>query len=359
MKRSLAYGLPKFGFLWQDTFPGGSSDRVRWMGNLYVVEESALVNPVAAVSIAHLRHVYGTRVALDDVSFSIPAGEIFTLLGPNGGGKSTLFKILSTLISPTSGDVYVFGEDVRWNSQSLRARIGVVFQNPSLDPKLTVVENLSCHGHLYGMNGKALRNRIDVVLQRLALTDRSQDMVETLSGGLQRRVELAKGLLHQPALLLLDEPSTGLDPGARRDFNDYLHLLRDQGGTTIVLTTHIMEEAERCDRVGILHQGKLVALDTPDKLKGQVGGDVVAIRAQDVATLREKLVQRFACEPMLVDGTLRIERAAGHEFVREVVEAFPGEVQSVTFGKPTLEDVFIHQTGHRFWDEEKELEQAV
>ena len=329
------------------------------MGYLHVVEESALVNSVAVVSIAHLRHVYGTRVALDDVSFSIPSGEIFTLLGPNGGGKSTLFKILSTLISPTSGDVYVFGEDIRWNPQPLRTRIGVVFQNPSLDPKLTVVENLSCHGHLYGMSGKALRNRIDVVLQRLALTDRSQDMVEMLSGGLQRRVELAKGLLHQPALLLLDEPSTGLDPGARRDFNDYLHLLRDQGGTTIVLTTHIMEEAERCDRVGILHQGKLVALDTPDKLKGRVGGDVVAIRAQNASTLREKLVQRFACEPMLVDGTLRIERAAGHEFVREVVEAFPGEVQSVTFGKPTLEDVFIHQTGHRLWDEVRDTEQAA
>jgi ABC-2 type transport system ATP-binding protein len=172
-------------------------------------------------------------------------------------------------------------------------------------------------------------------------------------------VELAKGLLHQPVLLLLDEPSTGLDPGARRDFNDYLHLLREQSGTTIVLTTHIMEEAERCDRVGILHQGKLVALGTPDQLKGQVGGDIVAIRALDASVLREKLMQRFGCEPMLVDGTLRIERSQGHEFVREVVAAFPEEVQSVTFGKPTLEDVFVHQTGHRFWNEEQATEQAA
>ena len=253
----------------------------------------------------------------------------------------------------------MFDEDIPPDPQGVRARIGVVFQYPSLDPKLTVAENLRCHGHLYGMSGKTLRDRMDVVLQRLGLNDRTQDMVVTLSGGLQRRVELAKGLLHQPTLLLLDEPSTGLDPGARRDFNDYLHLLRDQGGTTIVLTTHIMEEAERCDRVGILHQGKLVALDTPDKLKAQVGGDVVAIRTQNVSALREKLMQRFACEPMLVDGTLRVERSQGHEFVREVVEAFPGEVQSVTFGKPTLEDVFIHQTGHRFWDEEQNTEQAA
>ncbi len=317
------------------------------------------MNSVAVVAISHLRHVYGTRVALDDVSFSIPSGEIFALLGPNGGGKSTLFKILSTLIPATSGTVRLFDEDILHDPQGVRARIGVVFQYPSLDPKLTVAENLRCHGHLYGMSGKTLRDRMDVVLQRLGLNDRTQDMVVTLSGGLQRRVELAKGLLHQPTLLLLDEPSTGLDPGARRDFNDYLHLLRDQGGTTIVLTTHIMEEAERCDRVGILHQGKLVALDTPDKLKAQVGGDVVAIRTQNVSALREKLMQRFACEPMLVDGTLRVERSQGHEFVREVVEAFPGEVQSVTFGKPTLEDVFIHQTGHRFWDEEQNTEQAA
>jgi ABC-2 type transport system ATP-binding protein len=317
------------------------------------------VNAVAVVSIVNLHHEYGTRIALDNVSLSIPSREIFALLGPNGGGKSTLFKILSTLSIATSGDVYIFGEDVRSNPQAIRSRIGVVFQYPSLDPKLTVVENLKCHGHLYGMKGKPLQERMDFVLQRLDLADRAHDMVGTLSGGLQRRVELAKGLLHQPALLLLDEPSTGLDPGARRDFNDYLHLLREQSGTTIVLTTHIMEEAERCDRVGILHQGKLVALDTPDRLKGQVGGDIVIIRSQDAATFREKLMQRFSCEPILVDGTLRVECVQGHEFVREVVAAFPEEIQSVTFGKPTLEDVFVHQTGQRFWNEEQTTEQAA
>jgi ABC-2 type transport system ATP-binding protein len=197
------------------------------------------------------------------------------------------------------------------------------------------------------------------MLERMGLADRSRDLVETLSGGMQRRVELAKGLLHKPDLLLLDEPSTGLDPGARRDFNNYLRHLREQEGVTIILTTHIMEEAERCDRVGILHQGKLVALDTPDALKARVGGDVVSIRAQNLQEFRKKLVERFACEPVLVDGSLRVERPRGHEFVREVVEAFPGEVQSVTFGRPTLEDVFIHQTGHRFWDEERNGERIA
>ncbi|MBM4256968.1 MAG: ATP-binding cassette domain-containing protein [Deltaproteobacteria bacterium] len=317
------------------------------------------MNADAVVAIANLRHIYGPRVAIDDVSLSIDSSEIFALLGPNGGGKSTLFKILSTLITATSGEVHIFGEDVRRNPYGIRSRLGVVFQSPSLDPKLTVTENLLCHGHLYGMSGGSLRERVEVLLHRLALTDRVYDMVGTLSGGLQRRVELAKALLHQPALLLLDEPSTGLDPGARRDFNDYLHLLREQNGTTIMLTTHLMDEAERCDCVAILHQGKLVALDSPENLKAQVGGDIVAIRTQNAAALREKLAQRFSCDPLVVDGTLRVERSQGHEFVREIFAAFPGEIQSITFGRPTLEDVFVHQTGQRFWDDEQQTEQVA
>ncbi|MGE0821036.1 MAG: ATP-binding cassette domain-containing protein [Candidatus Binatia bacterium] len=308
------------------------------------------MNVVPAVVVTHVRRLYGSRVALDDVTFSVFRGEIFALLGPNGGGKSTLFKILSTLLSPTSGEVNVLGENTLQNPHLVRQQIGVVFQHPSLDGKLTVAENITCHGHLYGMSGTVLQERTQVVLERFGLQDRTHDLVGTLSGGLQRRVELAKGLLHQPALLLLDEPSTGLDPGARRDFNDYLQSLREQSGVTIILTTHIMDEAERCDRVGILHQGKLVALDTPEALKSQVGGDVIAIRTPNTAALREKLIEQFACESVIVDGMLRIERPQAHEFIRDIVEKFRGEVQSVTFGKPTLEDVFIHQTGQPLWD---------
>ncbi len=307
------------------------------------------MNAVPAVRVTNLYRHYGTRVALAGVNFNVMPGELFAFLGPNGGGKTTLFKILSTLLPASSGEAEVFGHSLVQHPHAVRSHLGVVFQHPSLDLKLTVMENLQHHGHLYGLRGKLLRERAAEVLRRLSLVDRTNDVVETLSGGMQRRVELAKGLLHKPKLLLLDEPSTGLDPGARRDFNHYLVQLRDQEGVTIILTTHIMDEAERCDRVGILHQGQLVALDTPDALKAQVGGDVIAIRAARLPELCDKIAARFDCAPTVVDGALRVERLRGHEFVREVVEAFPGEVQSVTFGRPTLEDVFIHQTGHQFW----------
>lgn len=305
-----------------------------------------------AVEVEDLRHLYGSRQALAGVSFRVSRGEIFGFLGPNGGGKTTLFKILSTLMPATGGTVRVLGRDLAREARAVRMRLGVVFQRPSLDPKLTVAENLRHHGHLYGLRGGALRNQAQGMLARLGLADRAADLVETLSGGLQRRTELAKGLLHRPDLLLLDEPSTGLDPGARRDFMAYLHKLRAEDGVTVLLTTHFIEEAERCDRVGILQQGRLVATGTPEELKRRIGGDVVVVRAKDPEGLRRKIRDRFGAEPALVEGTLRLERPRGHEFARELVEAFSGEVQGVTFGKPTLEDVFIHLTGHRFWGDE-------
>jgi ABC-2 type transport system ATP-binding protein len=300
-----------------------------------------------ALRIDHLTHRYGDRTALADVSLTIPRGEIFGLLGPNGGGKTTLFKILSTLMAATEGAVSVLEHDLGREAHHIRRHLGVVFQHPSLDPKLTGTENLRAHGLLYGLRGPALTARADALLARLGLADRMRDRVETLSGGLQRRVELAKALVHQPDLLLLDEPSTGLDPRARRDFTEYLRRLRDQEGVTVILTTHILDEAERCDRVGVLERGRLVAVGSPGELKARVGGDVVVVQSGAPEALQQKIRERFGCEASLVDGTLRVEGPRGHEFVREVVEAFPGEIQSITFGRPTLEDVFVHLTGRR------------
>ncbi len=304
----------------------------------------------AAIEISEIRHRYGDREALRGVSLTIEKGEVFALLGPNGGGKTTLFKILSTLMPPEEGKARVLGFDLATEAAEIRPRLGVVFQHPGLDPKLTVAENLEHHGHLYGWSGSPLRRRMAELLERLDVAKRRDDLVQTLSGGLARRVELARGLLHSPELLLLDEPSTGLDPGARREFGNTLRDLRDRDGTTIVLTTHTTEEAERADRVGVLHQGSLVAEGAPEELKRGVGGDVVVIHAESPQPMRARIRERLGIEASLVDGALRIERPNGHELVRDLVAAFPGEVRSVTFGKPTLEDVFVHVTGSRFWD---------
>jgi ABC-2 type transport system ATP-binding protein len=302
-----------------------------------------------AVEVSGFSFSYKQRRALDDLSFAIERGEIFGLLGPNGSGKTTLFKVLSTLVPMQSGEARILGCDLRGDTAPLRKRIGVVFQHPSVDRKLTVSENLMHHGHLFGLKGEYLRERSAAMLGWLGLSERANDLAETLSGGLQRRVELAQAFVHQPELLILDEPSTGLDPSTRREFLNYVSRLRDEQGVTIVLTTHHMEEAERCDRLGILHEGKLVALAPPSELKSRVGGDVVVINAKNAETLRQQMRLRMRIQSALVDGTLRIERPRGHEFVRDVVEAFGDQIESVTFGKPTLEDVFVHLTGHRFY----------
>lgn len=291
---------------------------------------------------------YGTRAALKNISFSVEASEIFALLGPNGGGKTTLFRILTMLLPPTQGHARILGEDLNRHPLAVRQRIGVVFQAPSLDRKLTVRENLRHQGHLYGLHGGRLTERIVELLARFGLAERAEDRVEQLSGGLCRRVELAKSFLHGPTVLLLDEPSTGLDPIARREFWGYLKSLQADEHVTILLTTHFMEEAERSDRLAILDQGQLVALGAPDTLKQNIGGDVVMLESREPDELRSQIESRFGGHPTVLDGMVRIERPRGHEFIAEVMEAFPGLIEAVTLSKPTLEDVFIRQTGHRF-----------
>jgi ABC-2 type transport system ATP-binding protein len=306
------------------------------------------------IELDRISHDYGTRRALDGLSFTVNRGEIFGLLGPNGSGKTTLFRILSTLMVPSGGRATLQGFDVAREPNQVRQQIGIVFQARSLDPKLTVAENLKHQGHLYGLRGALLRSRIQEVLTRVGLLDRAKDLVETLSGGQQRRVELAKGLIHSPEVLLLDEPSTGLDPGARRDLWLYLRTLREQEGVTVLVTTHLMEEAEHCDRLAILNEGKLVALGSPAELKAQIGGDVVALETADpeqAAQLARKIADRFVLHPVIVDRVVRIEREQGHRFAAEAVEAFPGLIHAVSVSRPSLEDVFIDRTGHRFWNE--------
>jgi ABC-2 type transport system ATP-binding protein len=314
-------------------------------------EEESSATRNAAIEVNDLGHRYGERVALDGISFDVRAAEIFGLLGPNGSGKTTLFRILSTLMVPTSGSARIAGFDPATQPNQVRRRIGVVAQAQSVDVKLTARENLMHQGHLYGLSGARLKQRIAEMLERVALADRANDLVETFSGGMQRRVELAKGLMHSPAILLLDEPTTGLDPGARRDLWLYLDSLRAQEGVTVLVTTHLMEEAERCDRLAILSHGKVVALGTPAELKSEIGGDVIQFEADDPEALAERIHRRFGIICSVEENTVRLERAQGHRFAAEVMEVFASEIQSVNISRPTLEDVFVNRTGHRFWTE--------
>ncbi|MEX2185697.1 MAG: ATP-binding cassette domain-containing protein [Pirellulales bacterium] len=307
---------------------------------------------VGAIHVDGVSHRYGDRLALDAVSLSVAEGEIFALVGPNGGGKSTLFRLLSTLAPLQSGRVDVLGHDLRSDAMAIRRQIGVAFQAASLDRKLTVRENLRHQGRLYGISGRLLADRVDEVLARLGVADRGGDLVETLSGGLKRRVELAKALLHRPRLLLLDEPSTALDPAARADVWRYLTDIRRDEGVTVALTTHLLDEADKADRIAILDRGRLVALDTPNNLKATVGGDSIAIETADAPRLAADIAERFSLPAQVLDGNVRLEQADGHQWIARLVEAFPGRVTAIRVGKPTLEDVFIDRCGRRFGDDE-------
>ena len=305
----------------------------------------------AIVSVEHLTHKYEDHKALDDVSFEVSESEIFGFLGPNGGGKTTIFKILSTLIIPTIGKVKLNGNDVVQRPSDARKHIGVVFQSPSLDVKLTVKENLRFQGLLHGLHGSLLSFRIDEVLAQLKLGDRAHSIVEKLSGGQQRRVEIGKGLLHRPEILILDEPSTGLDPGARKDLWEYLLQLQQDHRVTIIVTSHILDEAENCHRLAILDKGHIVALGKPEDLKREIGGDVINITMIEPAKMIGLMRAKFGGEPVVLEGVIRIEKENGHQFVPQMIEAFPGQVSSISISKPTLEDVFIHRTGHRLWQD--------
>jgi len=321
-----------------------------------VVFDSISGNTLAAssaISVRDLVHRYGNRAALNGVSFDVRPAELFGLLGPNGSGKTTMFRILSTLMVPSGGRAIILEHDAATDPGRLRREIGVVFQAQSIDLKLTAAENLTHQGHLYGLRGSRLRARIKEILERVGLADRAGDKAETFSGGMQRRLELAKGLLHGPRVLLLDEPTTGLDPGARRDLWQYLHTLRDEERVTVLVTTHLMEEAERCDRLAILSEGKLVALGTPAELKQEIGGDVIVLESKTADTLALRIQSRFDVVARILDGQVRIEKEQGHRFVTDLVEAYPGEIDAVSISKPSLEDVFIRRTGHRFWSEEQ------
>lgn len=301
----------------------------------------------AMIRVEGLTYHYSGRRALDSLSLEVGRGELFGLLGPNGSGKSTLLRILASLRAPQGGSAHVDGQDVATQPAAVRHRLGVAFQAPSLDKKLSVEENIRFQGYLFGLSGRELATRVDEMLGRFGLAERRRERAETLSGGLKRRVELAKALLHRPPVLLLDEPSTGLDPAARLEFWEVLGEMRRDEQLTVVVATHLMDEAERCCRVALLDQGRLAALNAPRVLRSELGGDTVILESAQPNELALMIRERMALEARIEGDAVRLETKDGMVLAQKLMAAFPDQVRAVRVGKPTLEDVFLALTGRK------------
>lgn len=289
---------------------------------------------------------FGERVAVDALTVDIARGEVFGFLGPNGAGKSTTFHLLTGLLAPDGGRVLIEGRQAPPTDGSVRRRLGVVFQEPSLDDKLSALENLKLGAALYGLTGKRAADRIAELLALVDLADRAKEPVERYSGGMKRRLELARVLLHEPEILIMDEPSRGIDAPTQRRIWEQLLALRDRRRMTILLTTHQPDEAEYCDRIAVLDHGRVIACDTPDVLRARVGGDVVTLDGDAPDALAGDVRGRFSVDARVIDGAVVIETPRGHELIPRLVEALPpGRLRAVAMRRPTLADVFVHLTG--------------
>ena len=304
------------------------------------------------IEVDELARRFGRIEAVRGVSFSVEQGEVFGFLGPNGAGKTTTINMLCTLLRPTSGGARVNGYDVGRQRSEVRRSIGLVFQQTTLDEYLTAEQNLRFHGYAYGIPAAEREERIHELLTMVELWDRRKGSVRAFSGGMKRRLEIARGLLHHPRVLFLDEPTLGLDPQTRRHIWDYLNELRRRKELTIFLTTHYMDEAENADRIAIIDHGSIVALDTPDGLKDAVGGDVISFSTADNAAAAAELRDRYHLEPTLQNGSVRFNVASGETFLPEFVRTFSHRLLSVGLRRPTLDDVFLSLTGREIRDAE-------
>src|SRR5215471_10871578 len=294
---------------------------------------------------------YGKIEAVRGIDLAVRPGEVFGFLGPNGAGKSTTISILCTLLHPTAGQALVSGIDVTRDPGGVRSRIGLVFQDPSLDDQLTARENLEFHAFLYDVPRAERRARIDGVLDMVELTERAGSQVRTFSGGMKRRLEIARGILHYPQVLFLDEPTLGLDPQTRNRIWAYLHDLRKREGITLFMTTHYMDEAEYCDRIAIIDRGQIVAMGTPAELKAMVGGDVITVATREAAAAADQIRHAFELEPNVERESVRIEVSDGASFVPRLVRELTVPVSAVTLSRPSLDDVFLKLTGKAIRDE--------
>ena len=295
---------------------------------------------------------FGELEAVDRVSFTVKEGEVFGFLGPNGAGKTTTINMLCTLLKPTSGQATVNGFDITKERSQVRESIGLVFQEPALDDYLTAEQNLRFHAYAYGIPKDVLEPRLKKLLDMVELWDRRKGKISTYSGGMRRRLEIARGFLHHPRVLFLDEPTLGLDPQTRHRIWDYIHDLRKRENLAIFMTTHYMDEAENCDRIAIIDYGHIVALDTPERLKNAIGGDVIAIKTEDNEEALRLLEEEYKFEPSVENGVISFTVPHGEEFLPGFVSGFPLRLLSIGLRRPTLEDVFLELTGHAIREQE-------
>jgi ABC-2 type transport system ATP-binding protein len=304
------------------------------------------------IHVEGLRRNYGKVEAVKGISFDVYPGEIFGFLGPNGAGKTTTINMLCTLLKPTAGTANIAGYDILHQRSQVRESIGLIFQDPSLDDRLTADENLRFHATVYGLPVDIARERRNEMLKMVDLYDRKDNLVRTFSGGMKRRLEIARGLLHYPRVLFLDEPTIGLDPQTRLHLWTYILNLRQQKQITMFMTTHYMDEAEYCDRIAVIDYGNIVALDTPDNLKSMVGGDVIRLKTSNDALATQQIKEHFGVEPRQMKDELVFEIASGEELVPRIVETITARIASISVRRPTLDDVFIKLTGHEIREEE-------
>jgi ABC-2 type transport system ATP-binding protein len=304
------------------------------------------------IQVTDLVKRYGELEAVRGINFEVEPGETFGFLGPNGAGKSTTIKILCTLTDPTSGSARVAGYDVKTQRDTVRRNIGLVFQDTTLDTYLTGEQNLRFHADLYGVPRSQVDARMKMVLDMVSLWDRRQSVVGTYSGGMKRRLEIARGLLHAPRVLFLDEPTVGLDPQTRTSIWEYINDLKQREDITIFLTTHYMDEAENCDRIAIIDNGKIVAIDTPEALKASIGKDRVQISTSDDQAAIKELQERFDLEGAVHDGLVTFNVASGEQFVPRLFAELTQSIRSVSVHRPTLDDVFMSYTGRTIRDAE-------
>ncbi|HEY32024.1 MAG TPA: ATP-binding cassette domain-containing protein [Dehalococcoidia bacterium] len=309
-------------------------------------------NGTNIIEIHDLTKKFGQITAVDSISFNVYKGEIFGFLGPNGAGKTTTINMLCTLLTPTSGRATVSGYDTSKQRRQVQRIIGLVFQDPTLDDYLTAEQNLRFHAYAYGVPKNIREERLDQLLELVELSDRRKGKVSTYSGGMKRRLEIARGLLHHPQILFLDEPTLGLDPQTRHYVWEHIHALRKQEDLTIFMTTHYMDEAENCDRIAVIDQGKIIALDTPDNLKDSLGGDVVILEAEDSQKAMLELEGKYNLSPQLQDQTITFSVPHGETFLPELMRSFQSKIVSISVHGPTLDDVFLKLTGHAIRDQE-------